>query len=52
MLDLNEGESISKVSTFYSIQDEIYGENEIFVCDQRGYSIILKDMIDYIQEDI
>jgi len=33
MLDLGEGESISKVSTYHSIKDEIYGENEIFVCD-------------------
>jgi len=34
MLDLNEGESIDKVSTYHFINDEdIYGENEMFVYD-------------------
>ena len=33
MFDINEGDSIDKVSTYHSILDDKYGENEVFVID-------------------
>ena len=46
---------LNKLSVFHNILEEFtpddFGEDEFFVNDQRGFSVILKSMIDAISHN-